>query len=57
MEFVRTFSFEKGLFGQGARSKDAVGIGFADGSTLGNAKNVKLRFDATYMQMAADGKL
>src|SRR5262245_23310291 len=31
MEFVRTFSFEKGLFGQGARNKDAVGIGFADG--------------------------
>ena len=57
MEFVRTFSFEKGLFGQGARTKDAVGIGFPDGSTLGNAKNVKLRFDATYMQMAADGKL
>ena len=57
MEFVRTFSFEKGLFGQGARSKDAVGIGFADGSTLGNPKNVKLRFDATYMQLAADGKL
>ncbi len=57
MEFVRTFSFEKGLFGKGARTKDAVGIGFADGSTLGNAKNVKLRFDATYMQLAADGKL
>ena len=27
------------------------------GSTLGNPKNVKLRFDATYMQLAADGKL
>lgn len=57
MEFVRTFSFEKGLFGQGARTKDAVGIRFPDGSTLGNPKNVKLRFDATYMQLAADGKL
>ena len=57
MEFVRTFSFEKGLFGKGARTKDAVGIGFADGSTLGNPKNVKLRFDANYMQLAADGKL
>jgi NitT/TauT family transport system substrate-binding protein len=57
MEFVRTFSFEKGLFGQGARTKDAVGIAFPDGSTLGNPKNVKLRFDATYMQLAADGKL
>ena len=57
MEFVRTFSFEKGLFGQGARTKDAVGIAFPDGSTIGNPKNVKLRFDANYMQMAADGKL
>lgn len=57
MEFVRTFSFDKGLFGQGARTKDAVGINFPDGSTLGNPKNVKLRFDATYMQLAADGKL
>ena len=57
MEFVRTFSFDKGLFGQGARTKDAVGISFPDGSTLGNPKNVKLRFDATYMQLAADGKL
>ena len=57
MEFVRNFSFEKGLFGQGARTKDAVGIGFPDGSTLGNPKNVKLRFDASYMQLAADGKL
>ena len=46
-----------GLFGQGARTKDAVGIGFADGTITGNPKNVKLRFDASYMQMAADGKL
>ena len=26
-------------------------------STLGSAKNVKLRFDPSYMKMAADGKL
>jgi len=25
--------------------------------SLGDAKNVKLRFDPTYMQLAADGKL
>ena len=43
--------------GRTRKSKDAVGIAFPDGSTLGNAKNVKLRFDATYMQLAADGKL
>ncbi len=57
MEYVRTFSFDKGLFGQGASSKDFVGIKFPDGSVLGNKENIKLRFDDTYMQMAADGKL
>lgn len=57
MEFVRSFSFDHGLFGQGAKSKDAVGIAFPDGTILGNKGNVKLRFDATYMQAAADGKL
>jgi NitT/TauT family transport system substrate-binding protein len=57
MEQVRTFTFSKGLFGKGAKSKDFVGIEFPDKSILGDAKNVKLRFDATTMQLAADGKL
>jgi NitT/TauT family transport system substrate-binding protein len=57
MEYVRTFSFEKGLFGEGAKNKDFVGIQFSDGSIIGNPKNVKFRFDANYMQMAAAGKL
>jgi NitT/TauT family transport system substrate-binding protein len=57
MEYVRTFCFAHGLFGQGATSKDYVGIRFPDGSTVGDKNNVKLRFDATYMQMAADKKL
>lgn len=57
MDLVRTFSFDHGLLGEGAKSKDAVGIGFAGGKTLGDAKNVKLRFDPTFMKMAADGKL
>jgi NitT/TauT family transport system substrate-binding protein len=56
MEQVRKFSFSKGLFGQNAKSVDDVGIALADG-TLGNKDNVKLRFTAQYMQMAADGKL
>ena len=38
-------------------SKDAIGIAFPGGQTLGDARNVKLRFDASYMKMAADGKL
>lgn len=57
MEYVRSFSFEKGLFGKGAKNKDFVGISFPDGSVIGDAKNVKLRFDASFMRMAADGKL
>lgn len=57
MEYVRAFSFDHKLFGQRAKSKDFVGIQFADGSTIGDPKNVKLRFTADYMKMAADGKL
>jgi NitT/TauT family transport system substrate-binding protein len=57
MDHVRKFSFEKGLFGAGAKSVDYVGIAFPDGKTLGNNKNVKLRFDAKYMELARDGKL
>lgn len=57
MDYVRKFSFDHGLLGEGAKSVDAVGIAFPGGKTLGNPKNVKLRYDASYMQMAADGKL
>lgn len=57
MGYVRDFCFEQGLLGEGVRSADAVGIAYPDGSTVGDAKNVKLRFDNTYMQMAADGAL
>lgn len=57
MDLVRTFSFDHGLLGEGAKSKDAVGIAFPGGKTLGDTDNVKMRFDAEYMQMAADGKL
>jgi len=57
MTKVRDFSFSKGLFGPGAKSADAVGIGLPGGKTLGDAGNVKLRFDPTFMQQAAAGKL
>ena len=57
MDLVRTFSFEHGLLGEGAKTKDAVGIAFPGGKTLGDAKNVKMRFTSEFMQMAADGKL
>jgi NitT/TauT family transport system substrate-binding protein len=57
MEYVRSFSFEKGLFGKGAKTKDAIGIQFPDGSVVGNKNNVRLRFNAEFMRMAADNKL
>lgn len=57
MEYVRTFSFDNALFGEGAESKDFVGIQFPDGSVMGSKKNVKFRFTDKYMNMAAEGKL
>lgn len=57
MDFVRSFLFSKGILGQGAKSKDFVGIAFPSGKILGDANNVKLRFDTSFMAMAADGKL
>jgi NitT/TauT family transport system substrate-binding protein len=54
---VRTFSFNSGLFGQGAKSVDDVGIEFPGGKILGSAKNVKLRFDPTFVAAAANGQL
>jgi NitT/TauT family transport system substrate-binding protein len=56
MAYVRDFSFDHGLFGD-AKNKEAVGIAFPDGTVLGSKSNIRLRFDAIYMQMAADGKL
>jgi NitT/TauT family transport system substrate-binding protein len=56
-DFVRKFSFEVGLFGEMAASEDFVGIAFPDGSIIGDPANLKLRFDASFMQQAADGKL
>jgi NitT/TauT family transport system substrate-binding protein len=56
-EKVRQFSFSAGLFGQGAKSVDDVGIEFPGGKIQGNPANVKMRYDPSYMQMAVDGKL
>jgi NitT/TauT family transport system substrate-binding protein len=57
MDAVRQFSFSKGLFGPNANSVDAIGIEFPGGKLLGDKANVTLRYDTTFMQMAADGKL
>ncbi|MGY8973521.1 MAG: putative urea ABC transporter substrate-binding protein [Sphingomonadales bacterium] len=57
MTRVRDFSFSQGLFGQGASSAEAVGMAFPGGKTLGDGNTITLRFDDSFMQMAADGEL
>jgi NitT/TauT family transport system substrate-binding protein len=56
-EKVSTFLFDKALLGKDAKSPGAIGIEFPDKSVFGDKDNIKFRFDATYMQAAADGKL
>lgn len=56
MTRVRDFSFSRGLF-KGAATADAVGMSFPNNRTLGDAQHVTLRFDDSYMKLAADGKL
>ena len=57
MTNVTGFSFEHGLLGDGAPDAGFIGIEFPGGKILGAKDNVKLRFNDSYMQMAADGSL
>ncbi|MEZ5529625.1 MAG: putative urea ABC transporter substrate-binding protein [Porticoccaceae bacterium] len=56
MKAVAEFSFDHGLLGDGAPDAGFIGIETPAG-LYGSSDNVKLRFDPSYMQMAADGKL
>jgi len=56
MQYVAEFSFAHGLLGEGAPDAGFIGIEMPAG-TFGDKGNIKLRFDPTYMQLAADGKL
>lgn len=56
MQKVAEFSFDHGLLGEGAPNAKFIGIEGPKG-VYGDKNNIKLRFDPTYMQMAADGKL
>ncbi|MBP7980099.1 MAG: hypothetical protein KAZ06_00225 [Tolumonas sp.] len=56
MQQVAEFSYQHGLLGDSAPNAGFVGVQTPAG-VYGDANNVKLRFDPTYMQMAADGKL
>jgi len=57
MQRVAQFSFDKGLLGEGAQSADFIGMAFPGNVTQGDAGNVKLRFDDSFVKLAADGKL
>ncbi|MEM8569872.1 MAG: putative urea ABC transporter substrate-binding protein [Pseudomonadota bacterium] len=54
---VAEFLFDKGILGVGAPSADFVGVAYPDGSITGDPNNVMFRFNADYMQMAAEGAL
>ncbi len=56
MQQVAEFSFEHGLLGDGAPDAGFIGIETPAG-IYGNSDNIKLRFDPSYMRMAADGTL
>ncbi len=56
MQKVAQFSFEHGLLGESAPDAGFIGVETPSG-VYGNPGNIKLRFTAEYMQMAADGKL
>ena len=56
MQQVAEFSFAHGLLGDTAPNAQMVGIETPSG-IYGDSQNVKLRFDPSFMQLAADGKL
>ena len=56
MQYVAEFSFDHGLLGDGAPDAGFIGVQMPAGD-YGDSSNLKLRFDPTYMQMAADGAL
>jgi NitT/TauT family transport system substrate-binding protein len=57
MKSVSQFSFDHGLLGDGAPDAEFIGIEFPNGVVTGNKDNVKLRFNESFMKMAADSSL
>lgn len=52
MELVRGFAKNIDV-----KNADDIGVLLPDGSTQGNSKNIKLRFDTHFVKLAMDGKL
>jgi NitT/TauT family transport system substrate-binding protein len=57
MDLVRQFCFTHSLLGANTKSVDDVAIRYPDGTVQGKADHVRLVYDLSYMQMAAQGKL
>jgi len=57
MTNVAEFLFEQDILGVGAPNAEFIGIEYPDGTVTGDPGNIQFRFDATFMQMAADGEL
>lgn len=53
---VANFSFNQGILGEGASDAGFIGIETPAG-VFGNSGNIKLRFDPSFMKMAAEGSL
>jgi NitT/TauT family transport system substrate-binding protein len=57
MALVRQFCFDHGLLGSNTKSVDEVAIGYPDGTVQGKPDRVRLRYELSFMKMAAEGKL
>ena len=57
MELVRQFCFRHALLGESVQSVDDVAIAYPDGGIQGKKDRVRLRMDASYSLLAAQGKL
>lgn len=56
MKYVAEFSFMHGLLGEGASDATFIGIATPSG-VYGSKSNIQLRFDSTFMELAAEGAL
>ncbi|MEK1906311.1 MAG: putative urea ABC transporter substrate-binding protein [Pseudomonas sp.] len=57
MERIADFADAHKLLGNDGNGLQTLGISFTGNRVVGNAAQIKLRFDPVYMQMAAEGKL
>lgn len=57
MQRVAAFADQQQLLGNDGKGLEKLGISFSGERSLGNADNILLRFDGSYMQMAAEKQL